>query len=237
MTREELEKDYYADKKIPKEEMPTRWSEHYKSFIVNVNLILSELTKKDNAIKKLIADMARLEEELTEKDKQIEELQERLCNVQMQKAGEKSSLVSHLVEANEDYKKQIEELKKHHKNVCEQLTQTHRNIGEENKRLKAQYEELCNMSNKRYQEAQDYNDKLEKENLDSKVKIAELQHRLDSLQGYLDHDIEYDIEQKNAELEAQIEKMKCCGNCANLCECGICGYEECKKYDKWELKE
>ena len=33
-----------------------------------------QLTEKDNAIKKLIADMAGLEEELTEKDKQIEEL-------------------------------------------------------------------------------------------------------------------------------------------------------------------
>lgn len=40
-----------------------------------------------------------------------------------------------------------------------------------------------------------------------------------------------------SELEAQIEKMKCCGNCANLCGCGIRGYEECKNLDKWELRE
>ena len=46
----------------------------------------------------------------TEKDKQIEELQDKLGTVQMQKAGEKSDLVSHLVKANEDYKKQIAEL-------------------------------------------------------------------------------------------------------------------------------
>ena len=40
-----------------------------------------------------------------------------------------------------------------------------------------------------------------------------------------------------AELKAQIEKMKCCGNCANLCGCGLRGYEECKNFDKWEIKE
>lgn len=40
-----------------------------------------------------------------------------------------------------------------------------------------------------------------------------------------------------AELEAQIEKMKCCGNCACLCECGIKGFDKCKNYNKWELKE
>ena len=39
------------------------------------------------------------------------------------------------------------------------------------------------------------------------------------------------------QLEAQIEKMKCCGNCANLCGCGLRGYEECKNFDKWEIKE
>ena len=44
-------------------------------------------------------------------------------------------------------------------------------------------------------------------------------------------------EKRIAELEAQIEKMKCCGNCANLCGCGLRGYEECKNFDKWEIKE
>ena len=39
-----------------------------------------QLTEKDNAIKKLIADMAGLEGELEEKDKQIEELKEKLHN-------------------------------------------------------------------------------------------------------------------------------------------------------------
>lgn len=39
------------------------------------------------------------------------------------------------------------------------------------------------------------------------------------------------------DLKKQIEKMKCCGNCANLCGCGLRGYEECKNFDKWEMKE
>lgn len=40
-----------------------------------------------------------------------------------------------------------------------------------------------------------------------------------------------------AELETQIEKMKCCGNCLYNGECDLGGYEECKNFDKWELKE
>ena len=60
-----------------------------------------------------------------------------------------------------------------------------------------------------------------------------------------------ELEEKNIELlgklaftenalnnaKAQIEKIKCCGNCARLCECSIKGFEECKNYDKWELRE
>lgn len=46
----------------------------------------------------------------------------------------------------------------------------------------------------------------------------------------------FELNNEIAELEAQIEKMKCCGNCARLCECGIKGLE-CKNYDKWEIKE
>ncbi len=38
------------------------------------------------------------------------------------------------------------------------------------------------------------------------------------------------------ELEAQIEKMKCCGNCARFCECRSRGDVECKNRDKWELR-
>lgn len=38
------------------------------------------------------------------------------------------------------------------------------------------------------------------------------------------------------ELEAQIEKMKCCGNCIYQGECDLSGYEECKNFDKWELR-
>ena len=49
-----------------------------------------------------------------------------------------------------------------------------------------------------------------------------------------------DAEKRIAELEAQIEKMKCCYNCANdtleppeVIGNGIC--EHCKNHDKWEL--
>jgi len=43
---------------------------------------------------------------------------------------------------------------------------------------------------------------------ESEEKIAGLQHKVDVLQGYLDHDIEYDMDKKIQELKAQIEKMK-----------------------------
>lgn len=104
----------------------------------------------------------------------------------------------------------------------------------------------------------------------------ELQQKIDSLQGYLDHDIEYDIEQKNKELEAynekllnsdiekhnkivelqaQIEKMKCCQNCKHSdigCQghtiCGNGHFFDClsnnnffnhqtSDVDYWEIKE
>ena len=44
-------------------------------------------------------------------------------------------------------------------------------------------------------------------------------------------------EKRIAELEAQIEKMKCCSNCVYLAGCDLSGYEECKNFDKWELRE
>ena len=61
-----------------------------------------------------------------------------------------------------------------------------------------------------------------------------------------------DLEEENAELKQQVEKMKCCGNCKHLKHIGdcICGYYTCDKdgenegmfypkcnnKDKWELK-
>lgn len=42
---------------------------------------------------------------------------------------------------------------------------------------------------------------------------------------------------KVTELEAQIEKMKCCENCIYRGECELGGYKECKNFDKWELAE
>jgi hypothetical protein len=47
---------------------------------------------------------------------------------------------------------------------------------------------------------------------------------------------------KVAELEAQIEKMKCCGNCKfqeieDYTGCPICNISNCNFNSKWELKE
>ena len=51
---------------------------------------------------------------------------------------------------------------------------------------------------------------------------------------------QHELQEKNKELEAQIEKMKCCGYCAkrgHICEAEemqgkLCG----KNKDKWELR-
>ena len=48
----------------------------------------------------------------------------------------------------------------------------------------------------------------------------------------------YELSEKQiAELEQQIEKMKNCKNCIYQGECDLSGYEECKNFDKWEIKE
>ena len=39
------------------------------------------------------------------------------------------------------------------------------------------------------------------------------------------------------EMGEQIEKMRCCKNCLHNGECDLSGYEECKNFDKWEIKE
>ena len=73
---------------------------------------------------------------------------------------------------------------------------------------------------------------------DSEKQNNELQHKIDQLQGFLDHDIEYDIEQENLRLKAQIEKMKCCQNCENNeGEYSISCWQACKNKDQWKLKE
>ena len=50
-----------------------------------------------------------------------------------------------------------------------------------------------------------------------------------------------ELEKENAELKAQIEKMKCCGNCAkngHICVAEEMQGELCgKNKDKWEIKE
>jgi len=47
-------------------------------------------------------------------------------------------------------------------------------------------------------------------------------------------------EKRIAELEAQIEKMKCCHNCKNCAYAGfeiICRTYDCINQSKWEIKE
>ena len=39
------------------------------------------------------------------------------------------------------------------------------------------------------------------------------------------------------ELEAQIEKMKCCQNCSHLCSRCELGIDGCYVCSKWEIKE
>lgn len=52
-----------------------------------------------------------------------------------------------------------------------------------------------------------------------------------------------DLEKENAELKAQVEKMKCCENCRfsifdtdDLCVVG-CNAGKCFNHEKWELQE
>ena len=47
------------------------------------------------------------------------------------------------------------------------------------------------------------------------------------------------LEKRIAELEAQIEKMKCCQNCKyySWCPKDCSKNEPCEGYNKWELKE
>ena len=70
----------------------------------------------------------------------------------------------------------------------------------ENHRLKAQVKELL-------EENKNLRDNYEQYKATAEPTIKELQHKIDSLQGYLDHDIEYDIEQENLKLKAYNEKL------------------------------
>ena len=70
-------------------------------------------------------------------------------------------------------------------------------------------------------------------------RIAELEETNADLKQSLDWANERESEdvKRIAELEAKIEKMKCCSNCVYQGECDLSGYEECKNFDKWEIKE
>lgn len=84
--------------------------------------------------------------------------------------------------------------------------------------------------------------KKDKKIADLEKVSKELQRKIDQLQGFLDHDIEYDIEQENLRLKEYIEKMKCCQNCKNWtwnmsnkkCQFRCESREAC---NNWELVE
>ncbi len=87
------------------------------------------------------------------------------------------------------------------------------------------------------------------------VKDLELYHKTDPKPKYIRIKEAYlagaePREKRIAELEAQIEKMKCCGNCKNDGDykepyrygtgwCNICKRHKIAKgsFDKWEIKE
>ena len=80
------------------------------------------------------------------------------------------------------------------------------------------------------------------------IKITEIMWKaVDELEHIAEFEKEIsELKQRNAELKGMyahsareagtykqfFEKMKCCGNCAHLCECGIKGFEVCKNYEK-----
>ena len=70
------------------------------------------------------------------------------------------------------------------------------------------------------------NDKLVKENAELKKELQDYQFNYDSIK---------ELTEENADLKAQIEKMKCCGNCKNKKSKPTCFF--CVKLSKWELTE
>ena len=71
------------------------------------------------------------------------------------------------------------------------------------------------------------------------VKIADLEKENKTLEGCLFAEQEYTLvlEKENAELKQQIEKMKCCENCAGWYKLpnGQCS-ETCENLDNWSLR-
>lgn len=121
--------------------------------------------------------------QLTEKDKQIAEKDNSIHELRYLVKSLQNNQDEMLGEHNEHWQKLLEEKDK-------------------------QIEELCNMSNKRYQEAQDYNDKLEKENLDFKVKIAELKKQLYSDNRNVFAELNDETAQSNEELILKIADLE-----------------------------
>lgn len=76
-------------------------------------------------------------------------------------------------------------------------------------------------------------EELEKEN-------AELKKDRDYFSGALDKQVEatLELQKKYQELEAQIEKMKCCENCIGTCNSDdMARFCKDNKYKLWEIKK
>ena len=67
------------------------------------------------------------------------------------------------------------------------------------------------------------------------VRFSSISDMLQYMDKLRDHII--DLENKNAELKAQIEKMKCCQNCSHLCSRCELGIDGCYVCSKWEIRE
>lgn len=110
-------------------------------------------------------------------------------------------------------------------------------------------EELATERNEVREILEGFSEELSQSNLDklSRVfciingdekRIAELEETINKLRDQIA--LRYDLEDKIKELEAQIEKMKCCENCQTVRDAeGNCYLKKdgkCKDKDKWELR-
>lgn len=95
-------------RKMTKEEMKNKCAERAKIF---------QQAMKSCKSSNPIDCVEWFADRIAELEKENIELKEKLGDIQMQKAGEKSDLVSHLVDANTKYKEQLTEAKELIKNI------------------------------------------------------------------------------------------------------------------------
>lgn len=110
---------------------------------------------------------------------------------------------------------------------------------------------LCPHDNTRCHLDADTEDKqriaeLEKENAELKEQLEECEFRINllKLRNHLDESVEYEaqsainrvieLEKENTELVAENERMRCCGNCENVDELGMCDIGDHDWIEKFE---